>query len=429
MSAQQTVAPETAGTPVHLEEARPQTFLPQRDEGAPPAVPRPALGPPNADDLFVRIGAWIAAVALAWLITQRFLPLPGVAWFLVVGFLCGLMMTALLTGMTGTWVEIKDRLSASVITAGALVVAAGLVSTVCYVVYRGWRALTHLNFFTTDMSGVDPKAPFDEGGVLHAIVGSGIQLGIALAITLPLGIGTAVFMTEVGGRFARIVRTVVEAMTALPSIVAGLFIYTVCILLLGLPRSGLCAGLAIAVMMLPIIARAADVVLRVVPGTLREASLALGASRWRTVWHVVLPTARPGLATAVILGIARGVGETSPVLLTSGAANFVVTNPTEGAMNSLPLFVYTNARSPEPAAIERAFGAALVLMLLVLLLFVIARLLARPRSNRPSLVRRAVTALRSAVRRLPALAAGRRRTPVPAAVAAPPTATTPGSTT
>ena len=131
-------------------------------------------------------------------------------------------------------------------------------------------------------------------------------------------------------------------------------------------------------MMLPIIARAADVVLRVVPGGLREASLALGASRWRTVWHVVLPTARPGLATAVILGVARGVGETSPVLLTSGAAAFMVTNPTDGVMNSLPLFIYTTVRSGEPIAIARAFGAATVLLILVLVLFITARLLARP---------------------------------------------------
>ena len=138
-------------------------------------------------------------------------------------------------------------------------------------------------------------------------------------------------------------------MTALPSIVAGLFIYTRLHHRPRLPRSGLAAALAIGVMMLPIIARAADVVLRVVPGGLREASLALGASRWRTVWHVILPTARPGLATAVILGVARGVGETSPVLMTSGAASFLVTNPTNGVMNSLPLYVFTTVRSGEPA--------------------------------------------------------------------------------
>ncbi len=375
--------------------ATPRTHLPVRDDDAPPAVPRLAIGSPNADELYVRVGAWVASAAMAWLITQRFLPLAGVPWFLIVFFVCGVTMTALLTTMTGTWVEVKDRVAGAVITGGALVVGAALVSTVGFVFLRGWHALPHPNFFFDDMAGVDPKASFDRGGVGHAIAGSLIQLGIALVVTLPLGIGTAIFMTEVGGRFARIVRTVVEAMTALPSIVAGLFIYAVLILTLDVPPSGFAAGMAISVMMLPIIARAADVVLRVVPGTLREASLALGASRWRTVWHVVLPTARPGLATAVILGVARGVGETSPVLLTSGAANFMVTNPFGGAMNSLPLYIYNGARSGEPALIDRAFGAAAVLMLLVLVLFVIARLIARPAGNRtgPGLLKRAFRAV------------------------------------
>lgn len=380
----------------------PRTHLPVSDPEAPRALPRLTIGTANADELFVRIGAWVAAVAIAFLITQRFLPLPGVPWFLVVLLAAGLGMTALLTAMTGTWVEVKDRLAATLVTTAALVVGAALVSTIAFVVIRGWDALAHTNFFLEDMSGVDPKAPFTEGGVAHAIVGSLIELSIALVITLPLGIGTAVFMTEVGGKFGRIVRTVVEAMTALPSIVAGLFIYAVLILTLGFPPSGFAAGMAIAVMMLPIIARASDVVLRVVPGTLREASLALGASRWRTVWHVVLPTARPGLATAVILGVARGIGETSPVLLTSGAAAFMVTDPFGGAMNSLPLFIYTGARSGEPQLIDRAFGAAAVLMILVLVLFVIARLLARPagRAGRRRPLRALGRLVRAAAHRL-----------------------------
>jgi phosphate transport system permease protein len=264
------------------------------------------------------------------------------------------------------------------------------MSAVVFVVVRGWHPLMHPNFFVDDMSGVGPKDPFDRGGAAHAVVGSLIQVGIAILITVPLGIGTAVFMSEVGGRFARVVRTVVEAMTALPSIVAGLFVYTVFIVALGYPRSGLAAALAIGVMMLPIIARAADVVLRVVPGGLREASLALGASRWKTVWTVVLPTARPGLATAVILGIARGIGETSPVLLTSGNAQFFVADPTGGVMNSLPLFIYSTVRSGEPNAIARAFAAATVLLAVVLILFVVARLVARPkraRARRPRRIR------------------------------------------
>lgn len=394
-----------------LRAVKPTTYLPARDAAAPPPVPRPALGGMNADERFVRLGAWASALGIAWLVTQRFLPLDGLPWFLVVFFVAGVVMTAVLTAMTGTAVEVKDRVAGAVITTGALVVGIALVSTIVFVFLRGWRPLTELNFFTDDMAGVEPKAPLTQGGVLHAIAGSAIQLSIALVITLPLGIGTAVFMTEVGGRFARVVRTVVEAMTALPSIVAGLFVYAVVILTLGFPRSGLAAGLAIGVMMLPIIARASDVVLRVVPGTLREASLALGASRWRTVWHVVLPTARPGLATAVILGVARGVGETSPVLLTSGAAMFLVTNPGEGAMNSLPLYIYTNVRSGEPNSIQRAFGAAVVLMILVLALFIIARLVARPRSNRnrPPLAQR-VAALVRGIRRLPS----RVRRPAPA---------------
>ncbi len=367
-----TAVPQTDATTVG------QTFLPRYDDDAAPATPRQSLGRMTADEKFVRIGTWASALGLAWIITQRLLPLSGLPWFLIVWFVCAIVVTAVTAVLTDSWVGARDRIAETIITAGAVLVGTVLVSAVVFVVVRGHEPLMHLNFFTDDMAGVAPKDPFDKGGVLHGIVGSLIEVGIALVITLPLGIGTAVFMTEVGGRFARIVRTVVEAMTALPSIVAGLFIYTVFIVTLGYPRSGLAAGLAISVMMLPIIARAADVVLRVVPGGLREASLALGASRWRTVWHVVLPTARPGLATACILGIARGIGETSPVLLTSGNAQFLVTNPTDGVMNSLPLFVYSLVRSGEPHAIARAFAGATVLLMVVLVLFVVARLLARP---------------------------------------------------
>ncbi len=359
-----------------------KTILPTYDDDAPPPQPRPALGRPTPDEQFLRVGTWVSALGLAWLITQQLLPLQGWAWFLVTWFACMLLVTGVTSTISGGWIEARDRIAASIVTAGAVIVGAVLVSAVVFVVLRGWKPLVHLNFFVDDMAGVGPKDPFDRGGVAHAVLGSLIEITIAVVITLPLGIGTAIFMSEVGGRFAKVVRTVVEAMTALPSIVAGLFIYTVFIVALGYPRSGLAASLAIAVMMLPIIARAADVVLRVVPGGLREASLALGASRWKTVWNVVLPTARPGLATAVILGIARGIGETSPVLLTSGNAQFFVTNPAAGVMNSLPLFIYSTVRSGEPNAIARAFAAASVLLAVVLILFVTARLIARPKRTK-----------------------------------------------
>jgi phosphate transport system permease protein len=359
-----------------------RTHLPAYDDDAVPATPRTSIGRASANDRFDRYGAMLAALGLTWLLCERVLPLPGPAWFAIVFLLTCIAMTVMTTALSGTLTDIKDRVASIVVTAGALVVGVALASTVVFVVSRGWKPLLHPNFFTHDMAGVGPRDAFDRGGILHAIVGSMIELALALLVTLPLGIGTAVFMTEVGGRFAQVVRTVVEAMTALPSIVAGLFIYTVFIVTLHLPPSGLAASLAIGVMMLPIIARAADVVLRVVPSGLREAGLALGSSRWRVVWHVILPTARPGLATAVILGVARGVGETSPVLLTSGASSFMVTNPTGGVMNSLPLYIFTTVRSGEPASITRAFGAATVLLFLVLLLFVIARVLARPPRTR-----------------------------------------------
>ena len=344
-------------------------------------APRRLLSTTTEQQRFELVGCWVAAMAVAWLVCGRLLPWHGSLIFVVVTFVVGITFLAIITALDAGRPEVVDRVVSAIVHLGALTVGFALVTTVVFTFAKGAKSLPHLNMFFDDMSGVGPRDPFTRGGVAHAIVGSLIEVGIAIIVTIPLGIGTAVYMTEIGGRFATIVRTIVEAMTALPSIVAGLFIYTTLIVGLGVPRSGMAAAAALAVMMLPIIARASDVVLRVVPGNLREASLALGASRWRTVWHIVLPTARPGLATAVILGVARGIGETSPVLLTSGPAAFMVTNPTTGVMNSLPLFIYSTVRSGEPIYIERAFGAASILLGLVLIFFITARLLARPRKG------------------------------------------------
>jgi phosphate transport system permease protein len=271
---------------------------------------------------------------------------------------------------------VTDRIAGVLIRTSALLVGGALATVIGYDFVRGAPALRHLNIFTEDLTA-GPHDPLDVGGVLHGIVGTAIQIGIAITITLPLGIGCAVFMTEVGGRLAKLVRTVVEAMTALPSIVCGLFVYIALLLTFDVQRNGFAASLAISVMMLPIIARSAEVVLRVVPGGLREASLALGASQWQTVWRVVLPTARPSLATALILGIARGIGETSPVLLTAGYTTYLNADPTSGPMVSLPLVTYQLSRSSEAVDQARAFGAATVLLLVVLVLFVVARLVAQ----------------------------------------------------
>ncbi|WP_421742199.1 phosphate ABC transporter permease PstA [Cellulomonas sp.] len=375
-----TVAPER---PVEIDTA-PRTWLRPSDEpvSRPTATARRAVTRSTAQDLLVGAGSLVSALALAWVICFRILPWGTVLAYAVVSFLLFLVILTVSAASVAPGPIVADRVAAAVVTAGALVVGLAIVTTVVFTFVRAAPALPHLNLFTQDMSMAGPRDPLSVGGVLHAIVGTLIQIGIAIVITVPLGIGTAVFMTEVGGRFSQVVRTVVEAMTALPSIVAGLFIYTVFIVALGLNPSGLAAALALSVMMLPIIARAADVVLRVFPSGLREAGLALGAPRWRTVWHVVLPTTRPGLATALILGVARGVGETSPVLLTSGASSFLTVNPIGAPMNSLPLFVFTAVRSGEPLLIQRGFAAAAILLTLVLMLFVVARLVARKKDAR-----------------------------------------------
>jgi phosphate transport system permease protein len=169
------------------------------------------------------------------------------------------------------------------------------------------------------------------------------------------------------------VRTVVDAMTALPDIIAGLFIYATLILIFGLDLSGLAAGCALAVTIVSIICRAGYVVLRLVPGGLTEASYALGSGHWRTVWHVTLPTARSGLATAVTLGMARAIGETSPVLLTSGFTNYMNFDPVHNPMNSLPLLAYTYAFYPEKTMEARGFGAATILLVLFVTLVLLMR--------------------------------------------------------
>jgi phosphate transport system permease protein len=179
----------------------------------------------------------------------------------------------------------------------------------------------------------------------------------------------------VRGKLARIVRTVVEAMSAVPTIVAGLFIYSMLILKFGGERSGFAASLALCVSMIPVVVTTAEVVLRLVPGGLREASLALGTTQWQTVRRVVLPTARSGLVTAVLLGVARVIGETSPVLLVAGSTSELNYDAFHGPQVSLPLFVFNEMRLPLNEAISRAFGAAVVLLVLVVVLFGLARVI------------------------------------------------------
>ncbi|MGH3783391.1 MAG: phosphate ABC transporter permease PstA [Pseudonocardiaceae bacterium] len=324
-------------------------------------------------DHVVLAGAAAAALSLTALLVTRVIPSVNLLGFLVIAYVLFLVMYGVLVSLEDDGRTVRDRLASVAMHTTAVVTLVALLFVVVFTFWRGRSALPHLNFFTQDLQLTGPLDPLSSGGIVHALAGTLIEITLALLSAIPLGLTCAVYLNETGGPLVRFVRTVVEAMTALPEILAGLFILASFILIFGLPKSGLAAALAISVMMLPIIIRASDVVIRLVPGSLREASLALGAPRWRTAWHVVLPTARSGLTTAVLLATARGIGETSPVLITAGFGSSLNLDPTKGPMVSLPLLTFVLSNSPEPRVIVRAFGAAAVLLALVLVLFALAR--------------------------------------------------------
>jgi len=320
-------------------------------------------------------GAAATGLGVAYLLFGRLAPFSGGLGFVVVAYVVFLVAYAQLVSLTDNGPTVRDKVVTVLLYTAAIVAFGALAFVIGFTLWRGHTALGHANFFTHDMSRAGPLDPLTVGGIKHALVGTLWMISIALAITIPVGLACAVYLNEVGGRFSKFVRTIVDAMTALPSIVAGLFVYATWILLLHFDKSATAAALAISVMMLPIVIRASDVVLRLVPGNLREAAAALGAPQWRTLLHVVLPTARSGLATSIILGTARGVGETSPVLLTAGFTASLNTNPVKGPMVSLPLATFEFVKSPQPAMIARGFATAAFLMLVVLSLFVLARVL------------------------------------------------------
>ena len=324
-------------------------------------------------DVVIIIGAGAAALSLAALLTTRMIPSASLIAFVVIAYLLFLVLYGVLVALEDDGRTVRDRLASVVVHSLAGLAMLALAFIVIFTFWRGREALAHWNFFTSDMQTAGPLDPLTVGGILHAAVGTLIEIAIALLIVIPLGVTCAAFLNEIRGALPRFVRTVVEAMTALASIVAGLFILASFVLTLGLPRSGLAAALAISVMMLPIVIRASDVVLRLVPGSLKEASYALGAPQWRTIWHVILPTARSGLTTAVLLATARGIGETSPVLITAGFGSSLNLNPLSGPMVSLPLLTFVFSGSPAKTMIARGFGAAAVLLAVVLVLFALAR--------------------------------------------------------
>lgn len=345
-------------------------------ESTPPPAPRRIRTWDPKDSV---LALWCAGVAVAFTAALFSLtPLSGPLGFVLVayGVFAAVFFVASRT-MHGRLLA-ADRFATVLIATSATLVVVPLVVIIVYVSVQGASRMLNLSFFTDTLDGIGPieLAEGTAGGAWHSILGTLQQVLIASVISVPLGILTAVYLNEVGGRMAKTIRFLVESMSGVPSIVAGLFIYSFWVQPtggLGFGFSGFAAALALSVLMLPTVTRTAEEMLKLVPGSLREASLALGAPEYRTVTRIVLPTARVGLVTAVILGVARVAGETAPLLLTAFGVDTLNANPFSEPQSALPLFVFKLIKAPEAAQQELAWAGAFCLILLVLVLFTIAR--------------------------------------------------------
>jgi phosphate transport system permease protein len=269
----------------------------------------------------------------------------------------------------------KDKFMRGLLGLGTFVALVPLVLVLYYVIKKGAGAISW-HFLSTDPTG---NFLGDPGGIKSAIFGTIEMVALASAIAIPAGVGVALYLTEYGkaSKFAAAVRYFVDVMTGVPSIVFGLFIYITLILSGNVGTfAGWKGSIALALLMLPIVTRSAEVVLLLVPDDLREAALALGAPRWRVVSRVVLPTALPGLVTGSLLAIARAAGETAPLLFTAAIVNGTTFNLGQ-RMNSLPLQIFTDVGQAQDRLVARAWGAALTLVVLILLLTLIARFVSR----------------------------------------------------
>jgi phosphate transport system permease protein len=271
----------------------------------------------------------------------------------------------------------RDRIARGTVLAGTIIALIPLVLIVYYLLRNGLGSWT-TSFFTTDPTGNTFFKSSSIGGIKSAILGTIEIVALASALAIPVGIGVAVWLVEYGREswFAHTVRFFVDVLTGVPSIVFGLFIYIVLIVGTGSSYAGYKGSFALALLMLPVIIRSTEVILQLVPGALRESALALGAPRWRVILRIVLPTALPGMVTGVLLAVARAAGETAPLLFTAAATLKTNFNLSQ-FMNSLPVQIYSDVTSPTTAVVNRAWGAALTLVVMILLLNVIARLISR----------------------------------------------------
>ena len=322
----------------------------------------------------VLVAAGTGAAGLAVLLFAV-TPMQGQADFVVFTTLLVIAAVVAVTWAVEGRRRAVDRLATSGATVALALTLLPLGFTLGYTAYRGAKRVSGA-FLSHSMAGIGPLSA--AGGIYHAIIGTLEQVLLASAIAVPLGLLVAIYVTEYGRNiFGTAIRFLIDVMTGIPSIVAGLFVLAFWVLALGQGFSGFAGAIALSILELPIVVRSAEEMLRLVPGSLREASYALGVPRWKTILHVVLPTAKTGITTGVMLAVARVMGETAPVLLVVGNNNFIHTNPFTGPQASLPLYVFQNAGSSSNFDVDRAWAAALTLIVMVVVLYVAARLLTR----------------------------------------------------
>jgi len=320
-------------------------------------------------------GATIASIIVAVLL-NKLTKISGTAGTAIVAALVFLVIQTTASFRVEGRRHAVDRLSTTFIYATFIAAATPMISVLFQVVTKGVKALD-IDFLTHSMRSISPL--HEGGGAYHAILGTLEQVGIATVIAVPLGILTALYLVEYSGtgRLGRWISFFVDVMTGVPSIVSGLFIYTAWILVAGFDRSGSAAALALTILMIPVVVRTTEEMLRLVPNDLREASLALGIPKWKTILKVVLPTAIGGILTGVMLAIARVSGETAPLLLTTFLSQSINSDPFNGPQAALPTFIWDQFSSATQPSVDRAWAGALVLILLVMVFYGTAKLLAR----------------------------------------------------
>jgi phosphate transport system permease protein len=269
-----------------------------------------------------------------------------------------------------------DRLVTALIWTAFAIAVSPLV-WLLYVVIRSGTPAINGQFLSVSMLNVIGD---EQGGIYHALLGTLLITVAAAIISVPIGILTAVYLVEYGktSRTARLITFLVDVMTGIPSIVAGLFALALLVLLFGPAfRAGIGGSIALSLLMIPTVVRSSEEMMRLVPDDLREASYALGVPKWRTITRVVLPTSFAGIVTGVVLAVSRVIGETAPLLVVAGATDGVNTNLFDGRMTTLPVFIFSQYASSTPVGYQRAWGGALVLIALVMVLNLIARIVGR----------------------------------------------------